>query len=281
MAEPDLATLQHWMQSRIVTDALPGDAAQAARTLAVHDVVRGSPALPADARMRIYATSYALRLLECLRAEFPVLHALVGDRVFDLFATAYLSRFHSHAPTLYDLGAAFADFLDATRPPDGAGRGALDAIPASLARLERAISEAGRAAGPESQSSQALAAPALLLLAPGQRLRLPDCVRLLRLDFDFTSALAASQRGERPSLPPAAETCIVVARSRYRVQVHALSPARFAWLEALGHDGADAMLALAHVRAAVGTAADGLVADVMTWLPIAIDAGLLVTTDAG
>jgi len=278
-AEADLATLQHWMQSRIVSDALPREAAWPASTLSVREAIRGSAELPPEARLRIYARGYVLRLLECLRADFPVLHAMVGGQVFDLFATAYLTKHRSRSPSLFDLGAGFADFLEATRPTEGAGRGTLQAIPASLARLERAIAESSRAPGPETRRDYELLVPPILLLAPGTRLRLPASVRLLRLDFDFTAALAAADRGERPMQPPAKETCVAVARSHYRVQVHTLEPARLAWLEALGDAGADAVDALARAWESAGSAADRLSADLLTWLPVAVQAGLLTKAE--
>ena len=190
----EMAALQRWMQSRIVAD----DALAAAAPVWMADeVVAGSAALPADERLRVYSHGYVLRLIECLRADFPVLRALVGDTVFDLFATAYLAERPSRSPSLYDLGAGFAAFLEATRPAEGAGRGTLEAIPASLARLERAMAEVSRAPGPETAAQAPM--PAMLLLAPATALRLPPSVRLLRLDFDFADALAAVEQGARPA----------------------------------------------------------------------------------
>jgi hypothetical protein len=281
MAEPDLATLQHWMQGHVIADALPREAASPTGTFDVRETIRGSADLPPQARLHIYARGYVLRLIECLRADFPVLHAMVGPQVFNLFATAYLTSHRSRSPSLFELGAGFADYPDATRPAAGAGRGTLEAMPASLARLERAMSEVSRAPGPETQRDYALMTPAILLLAPGMRLRLPETVKLLRLDFDFTAAVAAADRGERPAQPPAQEVCVAVARSHYRVEVHTLDPARFAWLEALGYTGAEVLEAVARARETAGDAADGLGADLITWLPIAVQAGLVTQADVG
>ena len=57
----------------------------------VPDVVAGSAALPAAARLGIYASSYVARLAECMRAELPALRTLIGDQVFNLFVGGYLS----------------------------------------------------------------------------------------------------------------------------------------------------------------------------------------------
>ena len=56
-------------------------------------------ALPADDRLDIYARSYVMRLAECLRAEFPVLRALIGEPVFDLFSGGYLSARPPSSPS--------------------------------------------------------------------------------------------------------------------------------------------------------------------------------------
>jgi hypothetical protein len=77
------------------------------------------------------------------------LRLLVGDQVFDLFASAYIAALPSRSYSLYGLGAGFADFLEATRP-EGTGPASIEAIPASLTRLERAMAEAQRAVGTEA-----------------------------------------------------------------------------------------------------------------------------------
>jgi hypothetical protein len=277
MAEPDLAALQHWMQRHIVGEGAPADESPlaAARGPGLGDLIRGSPRLLAEQRLAIYARSYLVRLIECLREEFPALRLLVGDQVFDLFASAYLASRPSASYSLYELGAGFADFLEATRPVECDGAGCLEAIPAGLARLERAISEAQRGVGIESVRDPDLVLHPLLLFAPGVQLRLPDTVRLLRLDFDFSETLASARRGEPPRPPPAREMLIAVGRSRYEVRVHALEPPRFAWLQAIGRQGADVQSAA--VRAARSTHRDAgaIMADLLAWLPTAVFTGLV------
>ncbi len=50
----------------------------------------------------------------------------------------------------------------------------------------------------------------------GTSLRLPESVRLLSLEFDFTDTIEAVRRGETPAVPPVKPTCYAVARSRHR-----------------------------------------------------------------
>ncbi len=265
-----LADLQAWLQTRVTAGVwdLPED--PAAGPLAA-EVVVGSGPLSPRARLAIYARSYVLRLAECLRAEFPTLAALVGDEVFNLFAGAYLGARPSTSPSLYDLGGGFADYLAATRPP-GVG-GALAALPADLARLERAIAESGRALGLEGEPPAPPLDPALLL-QPGVRLRTPATLRLLRLGFDFTEALAAARAGARPSPPPACETLVAVARRRYAVRVHMLEPWAFAWLEALSAGG-DAHTATRAAAEACGRPVSEVLARLLVWLPAGVEAGFV------
>jgi hypothetical protein len=114
MAEPDLGVLQRWMLSAVTTPGGVDEGVRVARdrfALDVAETVKGSNRLSAHARLAIYARGYVLRLLECLRAEFPILLALVGDQVFEMFASSYVWTRPSRSPSLYDLGAGFAEFL--------------------------------------------------------------------------------------------------------------------------------------------------------------------------
>jgi Putative DNA-binding domain len=266
-AETELARLQHWLQRRIVGDAAsPGE-------VSAGPVIRGSAAFPARERLAVYASSYAMRLIECLREEFPVLRSLIGDQVFDLFAGAYLAARPSHSYSLYGLGAGFADFLEATRP-ESTRPDSLEAIPASLARLERAMAEAQRGVGIEALPAGDLPVATLLHLSPDLRLHLPDTTRLLRLEFDFADALASTARGDRPVEPPARRCWVAVARSRYQVRAHPLTPPRFAWLRALGPGGASLRDAAAAAAGETGAASGAVMADLMIWLPDAVANGV-------
>ena len=261
----ELAELQAWLQAR-VTGGLWGEAADAG------EVVVASVALGAGERVAIYARSYVARLAECLRAEFPVLRAMVGEQVFNLFAGGYLS---AHPPTsysLYDLGAGFPDWLEATRPRVEGPQSALSRLPPSLARLERAMAEAGRAEGPEGGDGGA--DPAGLAVLPGARLSVPATVRLLELPFDFRPALAAVRAGEAPQPPPLSDTLMAIARSRYVLRAHVLEPWSYAWLAALAASDGDVQRA-AQAAGAIEGSAGRVLARLTTWLPFAFEAGLV------
>lgn len=272
MVEPDLANLQHWMQGAIL-GAVLGRAAPPG----LDDVIVGAPqglgGLTAAQRLTLYARGYRARLMECLVAEFPCLRALAGEQVFELFAAGYVAARPSTDPSLYGLGAGFADYLESTRPVGDESACALSALPADLARLDRARAEAQRAVGVERLAGPPLAAG--LLLTPGARLRRPDTVRLLTLGFDPGPLLAAVDRGGPIDPPPPCPTPVAVARSRYRVAVHALPTWRHAWLEALGEAGGDVHAAAARAAQASGRETGAVIADLALWLPLASGLGLV------
>jgi hypothetical protein len=240
-----LAELQRWMQDAIVAGSDAG----------ARDHVRTGNRLTAEARIGIYASGYRLRLIECLRGEYPLLAALAGPTAFELFALGYIEAHPSRSYTLYDFGADFADWLEARRPPGPAT--SAQAIPAALARIERAKSEVARAHGVEGVETED--APFLdTLLGLDTRLwRCPDSVRLLALPFDFTPTLAPRNAGSAPALPLPHPSLLAVARRDYRVDCHTLEPAQHDWLAGLPAEGGPADPRLA------------------AWLPRAIAAGLV------
>lgn len=261
MPEAALPSLQRWLQDCILAGAA-GDGATA--------YVLGDDRLSAAGRIDIYAEAYRARLLETLRDEYPALRLLVGDTVFDLFAQGYLEAAPPADFSLYALGAGFAGHLAATCPPGADG---MLRLPAELARLERARAEVQRASGTESVPASTIAADAALL--PGTRLRLPDSVRLLRLRWDFRALIEAADAKGQAVVPEARDSPTAVARSRYRIGVHILGPARFAFLEALGADGADVHAAAAQAARLAGRSAGALIAELALWLPEAAALGLV------
>lgn len=257
-----LAELQGWMLGAII--------AGAAEPEAVRSRVEGNDRLGPDGRFAIYAGGYRSRLLESLQNEFPALRLLVGDTVFELFARSYIAANPPRHFSLYDYGARLADHLEATRPADG---GPLAGLPAATARLERARSEVRRAEGVERLDRSWLQAEAALL--PGLALRLPDSVRLLRLDFDLLPLVEASESGGEAVVPEPGEILVAVVRSGYRVRQLRLEPWSHAWLEALGPDGADVYGAAAAASARSGRDGGALLADLALWLPVAASLGLV------
>lgn len=119
---PELHRLQRWFWGQLQPGAPrePG-------------VVQGSHALPARARIAIYAQMYQDRLMQALADEFPLLVAALGPVRFGRLARAYLTRYPSVRPTIQHVGERLPRYLAAELRA-----GALQRFPyaAALARLE-------------------------------------------------------------------------------------------------------------------------------------------------
>jgi len=244
-----LAGLQGWMQAALLDGEVQ----------AVRDHVHGDNRLTAEARLGIYTSAYRQRLIECLRDEYPLLARLAGATAFDLFAQGYVAAHPSRSYTMYDFGAGFADYLDAVRPAGDGSPHAVEAIPAALARIERARADVHRAEGVERDAGAAEVGfdPLLAAMLGLTVYRLPASVRLLALPFDFSETLAAEAGAGAPPLPQPVPSLLAVARAHYRVACHPLEPWQYDWLARLpGCVGSDARVA--------------------AWLPRAIGQGLVV-----
>ncbi|PNS09695.1 DNA-binding domain-containing protein [Solilutibacter silvestris] len=64
-----------------------------------------------DDRLRIYADAYRLRLIDVLANDFPVLHALVGEEMFDTLAEGYLRAHPSRQPSVRHFGSGFPAWI--------------------------------------------------------------------------------------------------------------------------------------------------------------------------
>ncbi|PWF42895.1 HvfC/BufC N-terminal domain-containing protein [Massilia glaciei] len=277
--QPTLPELQRWF---LTVMTAPGGAAHGLRLaqerygLAEGDVVRAAPG--AASRLHIYADGYILRLLECLHADYPVLRRVMGEALFDFFGKAYIWRHPSGSPTLYDLGAGFADFLLQSQPQGREGQGEFR-FALELARLERARTEAMRAPGLENKPGRA-ADPLALLLTSGQRLRLAPCTRLLALGFPlpaYWERVARLGAGEPVAGAPAPAAChVAVGRQRYRIGMHTLQPWQYHYLLA-AQPGAPARDCAAAAAEKTGRPVGAILADAMLWQPVVAAAGLLET----
>ena len=168
--------------------------------------VRGAD--PVDGGIAVYRRAYRLRLVGCLREDFPVLERVLGPDVFVLLASAYLDAHPPSSPSLGELGAGLPDWL-ARSAPAGV------TLPVDVARLERARIEVLRAPGIEDESEDWLDAPD----AAG-RASLAPSVRVLRLGHPLADLLAAVHAGGEVIVPAHAPTRLVLARRAFQVTVH-------------------------------------------------------------
>jgi hypothetical protein len=122
--------MQAWMRA-IVTDPRGASGALRERPFP-REWIGESKALPAAARLSIYAEGYFHRLLDSLGGDYPAVRRVLGDGEFRRLIAEYLMSHPSTSPSLADAGEALPDFIAASfvhSPP----------FLAELAALERAV----------------------------------------------------------------------------------------------------------------------------------------------
>lgn len=194
--------------------------------------------LPVEARLAIYAGGYRLRLLECMRAAFPLLQSALGDALFDRFALGYLDAHPSQSYTLHHLGAGFADHLEQTRPTNPEDDGDWVDFMIALARFERALSEVYDGRGDEHETPT--------------ELQLASSLRLLSLSHPVHESLRAHQHQEPVSVCSAKPVFLAIIRRSFRVSVEPITATEFALLQRAATDSLDHVLR--EVRGGVGEA---------------------------
>ena len=169
----------------------------------VDAVFRGTPELPARARVQIYADMVLWRQIDVLREDFPKLAALLGDEEFAELAEAYVRRWPSEFPSLVRLGRRLAEFIrscdDGTRRPDLA----------DLAALEWARAEIFEEADAPAADADALRVHPNFAAA---RLELIPALRRLTLDYDAAALWRAIEDGAELPEPEHATTFAVAWR---------------------------------------------------------------------
>lgn len=283
MSEQFLDVLEHWMKTVIIERGGLGEKLKfAARQhgLLAEDVIAETRGLSASERLAVYTGGYVLRLLECMRADFPVLCGFVGDSVFDAFARAYIITMPPDSHSLYDLGANFPRFLEETKPNNltlDDGTSAMLDLPPELARLERARAEVLRARGTEDDPPVDPVSP-FAILGEELTLQATPCLRLLEMKFPLVDFLRSADMGHRPEPPAPRASFVALARVNYRLHIEEISPWQFAFLKACEHPTSS----YSAVRvAALETGRDPgqALAELAVWLPVAFELGFVRHVD--
>ncbi len=275
----DLSRIERWMQTVImhpggVQKGIASESARrhiAVRPDEIENVVTRSKALTAGDRLAIYSRAYHARLLECLRAEFPVLLHALGTELFDQFAFDYLERHPSQTYTLARLGEGFPRYLAETRPERDAPQDSRESWPdfiIDLATLEREFSEVFDGPGVEGQPLVAESQLSELLESarwPEARLVTVPCLRLLTFRYPVNSYFVAARRNENPDLPEPAQTFLAITRRDYSVFLYELSWEQYELLSDLIARRSVAQ-AINRAAAATGCDHDALAANLHEWL---------------
>lgn len=232
-----LASAQNWMLTVLTT---PGDLdsglalAQQRYGKSLESTIEDKGVHPA-LRLNVYSEGYRMRLLECLRADYPALRNLMGEKLFDFFAEAYIRRHPSRSPSLFDLGTGFPGFLHTNAPKEA---GSEFTLVLEMATLERARTEVIRAKGTESKKSSTAFTPnpLMAMVLTTDAFKTPPCLRLLTLSHPLIPFLEAVERGKHPAVPEERECFIAITRRNYKVSMYDLEPWQYRSLEGKWED---------------------------------------------
>jgi hypothetical protein len=232
---PSIDTLERWMQAVVMHPAgaeagLRARPATGLLPLAARDldaVVLPSKELTSAERLGIYAHMYYARLVEVMEAEYPTLAQILGAQSFDAACRRYIARYPSRTRTLGSFSARFPDFLAKTLP-----RGSRNALAVDVARIERAMEDVFDAPRAEPMTAEEFAA---IGAADWDRIHLPvtPAIRLLALRYPANEYMNAIRRGERPRVPRARATQVIVFRRGLQVMRRDQEPEQFKLLVAL------------------------------------------------
>jgi len=169
----------------------------------------GSPGLPAEDRVAIYAGMYLARLEDGLRQTFPALARQLGDQELGALAGDYLRRHPSHHHDIGQVGRRLGPFL--RRHPDPARPDLADLAALEWARQAAFFAPDRTAAGPELFAA----------LAPGDFaaavLRLHPALRRLELPYDPAPLWRSLQDEVAPGPPVAGPATVAIWRRGFEV----------------------------------------------------------------
>jgi Putative DNA-binding domain len=279
MTDQPLALLQHWMKTVVTERGSLTEKLQSATQqhgLRIEDVVAEKRGLSAHQRLSIYTSGYVLRLIECLRADFPALRKFVGDSVFDAFAKAYIISEPPKSPSLFALSAGFPQFLAETKPEDKplSEMTTLLDLPPELARLERARTEVMRASGTENDPSATASFSPAEIFSQELMLQATPCLRLLELKFPLVGFLKELDQRERPKPPVPGISFAAIGRSNYRLHIQEVTAWQFTFLKACERP-VSLYFAAQCAAEKGGKEPAAVLAELVVWLPAAIEFGFL------
>ena len=240
-----LAQLQNWMQGALHA---PGQVAPDH----ANAVLTSQPRFSGAEGLAVYQRSFFLRIVTCMRDQFPALCYALGQELFDDFVAEYIVAAPPESYTLYDLGRRFADHLQANRPDTPDAREVWIDFIVDLARFERQVFVMFDAAGAEDQGYATSD-------TPDTALRLQPAVSLGSFRFPVAVYYHDVRAAKSPEFPPLEPMHVALVRKDYLTRTLLLSQPQLMFLGALGagHSVASALEALSQETA---TSMDALIA---------------------
>lgn len=139
-------------------------------------------------RLELYNRQYWFRVLSSLAEDFSTLRALLGSRIYDELAIAYLNAYPNRSFTLRNLGSKLPEWL-AAHPEYGGRR---HKLAVDVAHIEWAFVETF-----DNAEFKPLSAIDALHLAADSRVQLQPHLRLLELNYPADSLVLNVQHRQR------------------------------------------------------------------------------------
>lgn len=108
MSPKHLKSLQSWVYNTITNSK---NSHLNPKEWNITNCIAPSKTLSSFERIHIYRDSYFIRLYDCLKHEYPILHKTIGKELFNHFIRNYLKKHPSTSYTLNNLGKKFPSFL--------------------------------------------------------------------------------------------------------------------------------------------------------------------------
>jgi len=178
---------------------------------------------PAGRRYNVYRNNITASLTEALETGFPAVAKLLGEDNFNGVARLYLRAHPPRSARMMHYGADFAEFLEKLEP--------LQRFPylGDVARLELLLRESYHSADHVPLPAEAFAVPPDALM--NMRFALAPSARMLRSSWPVHALWAFNMAGG-PKPEPTAQD-VVILRTEFDPEPHALPPGGFAFLSAL------------------------------------------------
>ncbi|WP_081824541.1 DNA-binding domain-containing protein [Pseudoalteromonas fuliginea] len=282
MNEVTLKKTQEWMMTMLV---VRGDLREKVMQASAHTdlswelLTEGKERSTFFRRLNIYAAGYVMRLVECLKSEYPTLESFMGEIVFADFAKAYIVTLPSEKPSLYDLGAGFSLFLQSTRPEGNysSEEEAFFSLPAEISRVERAQAEVSLAKGFEGEQDELAVLDFFSILQQKLTVKTPPCLRLVELAYPIIPLMEKLQLHDGYDMPVAKLNFVALSRINYRLSTLALESWQFEFLKVCEQE--PLLSNCIEITSKItGLDKGDLLARLLFWLPNATVHGLLKVT---
>lgn len=188
-------------------------------------------------RLDIYANAYRQRLLEALKTDYPALHTLAGDELFERIGRDYIDACPSTHYSIRYFGEHFAAYIEETS--------SYRELPvlAEMAHLEWRLTLAFDATDDPAIDEEALAAlPASAW--PTLRLRIQDALQRCEFHWNVSELWRAIDKSDTPVTPTELKQPVsyVIWRQALQVCLRTMEPAEAYALDCLrnGNDFATA-----------------------------------------